>query len=436
MCIGRRYGRVDLRMVLPGERPYLRPFFMRSACCLGRIAYRNCFLRFCACTLQWEVSPRTSRLPGGCQAGWNWHNGVMETISGFSDEHYWPVFASLAERAAEVDRTGLWPAESLRDLAQAGFLAWGIPEQSGGRGTASGDLVRMYLDAAAGCLNTTFILSQRNGAVARIVAAESSEWAHSLLPQLARGELFATVGISHLSTSRQHLASPPVSLRESDSGYVLNGLVPWVTGVAETDLLVTGGSFPDGRQMLVLLEADGPGVTRGPTAEMLALSASGTGNVYLEDVEVPRAAALTVPREQVMKSGGGGTGSLTTSMLALGVAMRALRGLLHEAEFREELQADVRALRQEWQELIDTLLQAETTPEICPPGVTQTLRTRANSLVLRAAQAYLTACKGTGFVKGHPAERTFREASFFLVWSCPLPVQQAALREFACTPFT
>lgn len=358
----------------------------------------------------------------------------METIPLFSDEQYEPVFAGLAERAAEVDRTGCWPGESLREMARAGFLAWGIPEQWGGQTPAPGDLARMYLDAADGCLDTTFVLSQRNGAVARIVAAETSDWAHSLLPQLARGDLFTTVGISHLSTSRQYLTNPPVSLRETDSGYVLNGQVPWVTGVAETDLLVTGGSFPDGRQMLVLLEADRPGVTRGPTAEMLALSATGTGNVDLQDVEVPREAALTLPREQVMKTGAGGTGSLTTSTLALGVALRALRGLMREAELREEMRADAQQLRHEWQDLIATLLQAETEPEICPPGMNQTLRTRANSLVLRAAQAYLTACKGTGFVKGHPAERTLREASFFLVWSCPTPVQQAALREFACTP--
>ena len=52
--------------------------------------------------------------------------------------------------------------------------------------------------------------------------------------------------------------------------------------------------------------------------------------------------------------------------------------------------------------------------------------------MLRAAQAYLAASKGAGFVVGHPAERAVREAMFFLVWSCPAPVVSAALREFAC----
>jgi hypothetical protein len=62
---------------------------------------------------------------------------------------------------------------------------------------------------------------------------------------------------------------------------------------------------------------------------------------------------------------------------------------------------------------------------------TENLRARANSLVLRAAQAVLAAAKGTGYVVGHPAGRWCREALFFLVWSCPQPVLAANLCELA-----
>jgi hypothetical protein len=61
----------------------------------------------------------------------------------------------------------------------------------------------------------------------------------------------------------------------------------------------------------------------------------------------------------------------------------------------------------------------------------ESLRTRANSLVLRATQAALSAAKGSGYVVGHPAGRWCREALFFLVWSCPQPVANANLCELA-----
>ena len=49
----------------------------------------------------------------------------------------------------------------------------------------------------------------------------------------------------------------------------------------------------------------------------------------------------------------------------------------------------------------------------------------------RAAQAALTAAKGAGFVRGHPAERLARESLFFLVWSCPQAGSGAVLCELA-----
>ena len=59
------------------------------------------------------------------------------------------------------------------------------------------------------------------------------------------------------------------------------------------------------------------------------------------------------------------------------------------------------------------------------------LRARANSLVLRATQAALTASKGSGFLRQHPAQRWARQALFFLVWSCPRPAAEATLAELA-----
>src|SRR5690349_12066679 len=47
-----------------------------------------------------------------------------------------------------------------------------------------------------------------------------------------------------------------------------------------------------------------------------------------------------------------------------------------------------------------------------PPG---TIREQSNALVRRLTQAYLTARKGTGFLRTEPAQRWARQALFFLV---------------------
>lgn len=61
------------------------------------------------------------------------------------------------------------------------------------------------------------------------------------------------------------------------------------------------------------------------------------------------------------------------------------------------------------------------------PDAAVSLRARANSFALRATQTALTASKGTGFLRQHPAQRWARQALFFLVWSCPRPAAEATL---------
>ena len=78
--------------------------------------------------------------------------------------------------------------------------------------------------------------------------------------------------------------------------------------------------------------------------------------------------------------------------------------------------------------LLDDLLHVVRGEATCTK---ESIRQRANSLVLRATQAALSAAKGSGYVVGHPAGRWCREALFFLVWSCPQPVAAANLCELA-----
>jgi butyryl-CoA dehydrogenase len=118
-----------------------------------------------------------------------------------------------------------------------------------------------------------------------------------------------------------------------------------------------------------------------------------------------------------------------TSALALGQARAALRALAAEAPRRLDLAEPVDALADAWQEAWSALVAAALGTPDAPPS-TQ-VRGQANALVLRLTQAYLTARKGTGFLRTEPAQRWARQALFFLVWSCPGPVAQAAIRDLA-----
>jgi len=341
-----------------------------------------------------------------------------------------PALASqLHELAAGLHKPGAWPAEQLKLCGDAGVFRWFLPQQWGGYAWDEPAIIQGYLKLSAACLTTTFIITQRMGACQRVAGSKNQAAQQRWLPGLITGEQFATVGISHLTTSHRHLREPVLKATEAAGGYTLNGFSPWVTGAPSADMIVTGATLPGGRELLLALPADSPGVQTPPPPQLVGLSASQTGKVECHNVFAPADCVLAGPIENVMQQGvGGKTGGLQTSTLAIGLAAAALSFLEEEATRREDLQPPAAALRHECTALQNDLLQLAHGNQPCNP---QDLRTRANSLVLRSAQAALTAAKGAGYVEGHPAGRWCREALFFLVWSCPQPVLAANLCELA-----
>lgn len=335
----------------------------------------------------------------------------------------------LAGMSTQLDGPGCWPEEQLRLCGQYGVYEWFLEPEWGGQGWGGVDVVQGYQRLSAACLTTTFIITQRTGACRRIAQSENELLKEKLLPPLARGDAFATVGISHLTTSRRHLSRPVLRAQEMDEGFRLNGFSPWVTGAKHAETVVTGGTFSDGRQVLLAVPMDLPGIAVPEPPELVGLTSSHTGEVRFSEVVVPRERLLAGPVENVMAQGvGAATGGLQTSTLAVGLAAAAIGYLEEESAKRPDLNQPLGALRSEYLALQNDLLALAGGVEIC---TTDQLRQRANSLVLRATQAALFAAKGTGYVIGHPAGRWCREALFFLVWSCPQSVMQANLCELA-----
>ena len=251
----------------------------------------------------------------------------------------------------------------------------------------------------------------------------------ALLPGLADGSQFSTVGISHLTTSRRHLAKPVLEARETDGGFVLNGYSPWVTGAAHADHVVIGATLDDGRQILLATPRTLAGITVPPHVSLLGLTASHTGPIEFRDVRIGREWLLDGPMENVIAGRSGTkTGGLQTSALAAGLSAAAIEFLDRESQKRPDLVGATDHLQHEHEQLESDLVAVASGVPAC---TSDEIRARANSLALRSTQAALAAAKGAGYASGHPAGRWCREALFFLVWSCPQPVMNANLCELA-----
>ena len=345
-------------------------------------------------------------------------------------EEFESLFSRLREAATELSLKKHWPSQQLDWLNEFGVFKCFIPSEFGGAELSPDAILELYLELGQACMTTTFVLTQWNAACKRIQASTNEPLKRELLPKLASGSLFATVGISHLTTSRQHISKPVLSAETRDDGFVLNGISPWVTGAMYADIIVVGAITEDGQQILVALDRDSPGVEAHSGADLIALSSSCTDQIKLNQVFVPRERVVAGPASDVLKSKtGGGAGGLQTSTLAIGLAWAAAKYLQQEAVRRPELELIATKLCKDCEDLQRKLFDlANGKAEAISAA---DLRQHANSLVLRSSQAALSAAKGAGFMATHPAGRWAREAMFFLVWSCPQPVVTANMCELA-----
>lgn len=345
-----------------------------------------------------------------------------------------PLCRDLLEGARELGTSPVWPDRQIAICRQSGVFRWFLPVEYGGLGWSESELLDGYLALSQSCLTTTFILTQWVAACRRILGSSNVRLRKELLPKLASGEVFATVGISHLTTSRQHVAPVMRAAQQADGSFVLDGFSPWVTAAPAADLVVLGATLDDGKQLIASIPTDSPGVTPCKGQQLVALSCSCTDRMDLSRVHITPEQIVAGPVENVMQTNsGGGAGGLQTSTLAIGLSIAATRFIEKQAEKRSELKpiaeklaVDVAGLKQMLRELTE-----QTDSKAAPSSSAVELRGQANSLVLRSTQAALSAAKGAGFVAEHPVGRWAQQALFFLVWSCPQDVVTANLCELA-----
>src|SRR6478609_8729309 len=90
------------------------------------------------------------------------HDGALDVLCG-----------ELIELSPSLDAENAWPKEQLRLCGEAGVFEWFVPRELGGQAWHEADLLRAYVKLAAACLTTTFVITQRIGAMQRLAAGES-----------------------------------------------------------------------------------------------------------------------------------------------------------------------------------------------------------------------------------------------------------------------
>ncbi len=208
--------------------------------------------------------------------------------------------SSLQPGVCMAARDGIFHQSIMREMGAIGLLGATIPMEYGGGGVghvAYGLIAREVERVDSGYRSAMSV--QSSLVMYPIFAYGSEEQKRKYLPKLATGELIGCFGL----TEPNHGSDPGGMLAraiEADGGYRLNGTKTWITNSPIADLAIIWAKL-DGKIRGFLVERGTPGFSTPTINGKLALRASVTGEIVLEDVFVrgdcvlPNAVGLSGP---------------------------------------------------------------------------------------------------------------------------------------------
>ena len=219
------------------------------------------------------------------------------------------VDAEVVPVAEAIDARAEFPTKLFRRLGELGYLGLRYPEAYGG---ADADMVTYCLFAeelARGSLSVAATAGMQSLMGTYFVYKYGSEELRRryLVPAL-RGDLVATFALTEPNAGSD-VANIMTRAQRRGDRYVLRGTKTWVTSAPVADMLTVAAKTSDQRGMeniaLFLLDrATMRGITLGKAIEKMSVRGSVTGEILLEDVEVPAEHLLGGETGGVAKIGG------------------------------------------------------------------------------------------------------------------------------------
>jgi len=200
--------------------------------------------------------------------------------------------AELAPRAPELDKTGEFPWQSLKKMAQLGLLGVIVPEQYGGSGFDFISLAIAIEEISRACASTGVIVAVNNSLTAYpIMQFGSEDQKKKYLPPLCSGEKIGAFGLTEPNAGSDVAAMETTARLEGDH-YVLNGTKRFITNGGEAGIFIvfayTNREMKHKGISAFVVERDTPGFSLGKHEDLMGIRATANCELIFEDVKVPK----------------------------------------------------------------------------------------------------------------------------------------------------
>jgi alkylation response protein AidB-like acyl-CoA dehydrogenase len=350
----------------------------------------------------------------------------------------------IAPRASEIDRTGEYPLDIRRLLAENDVLALALPEAYGGTGTGT-LMQQMAVEEVAKADGScaTMLMVQELGTLP-ISLFGSDELKQRFLPRCASGEWAPAFALSEAEAGSNAAAMRTTAARDGDE-WVINGAKNWTTnaGVADFYVVFAVTDREQGRITAFVVENDRDGFSIGGYEHKLGIRGSPTGSPVLDGVRVP-------PENVIGEVGRGmrvALGTLERTRLgaaaqAVGIAQGATDYAVEYAKERIAFETPIIELQGIQFKLADMqtgtaaarelLYKASAMADRDPPprdlGMwTSMAKLFASDNAMRVTVEAVQVLGGYGYVSDYPVERMMRDAKITQIYEGTNEIQRVVI---------
>ena len=195
---------------------------------------------------------------------------------------------------AEIERADEVPASLVDELRAGGFFGWSIPEEFGGAGLTTEELVLGALELSQASVAVRARVGTNTGIGSEgIVVDGTAEQKQRYLPRLASGEWTSSLAVTEPDAGSE-ASNVKTSARRDGDDYILNGEKCYITNAPIADLFtVTARTDPDSKGARgvssFLVERSMAGLSTGKPYRKMGQAGSPVSGVFLSECRVPAA---------------------------------------------------------------------------------------------------------------------------------------------------
>lgn len=333
----------------------------------------------------------------------------------------------------ELDEKHEFPMALVKRCAELGFLGVSIPEKWGG--------------ADADCVSECLVIEEIakvNGSLALIIDAHTSlgcmpilhagtdaQKQKYLIPA-AKGEKIMAFGLTEPGAGSDAGGTKTTAVLDGDH-YVINGSKCWITNIGVAgQYIITAKTDPSAKGSrgisAFILEAGTPGFSNGTPEKKMGLNSSYTGELFFNNVRVPKENLLGELHQGFkVFMGGLDEGRIAISAMAVGMAQGALDLAVAYSKERHQFGRPISSFQGTSFKLAEMAAEVDMArtylyrvARMRDLGMKYTmeaaiLKMLSSEMCVRVVDKALQVHGGNGYSKGYDIERFYRDAKLLMI---------------------